>query len=68
MSEFSPLGMSHFLTTAITVALIIFLPHFFIDKSNESKNIALLMLKKNHINARVVQALFQINNPRSKSP
>ena len=44
MSEFSPLGMSHFLTTAITVALIIFLPYFFIDKSNESKNILIISL------------------------
>ena len=44
MSEFSPLGMSHFLTTAITVALIIFLPYFFIDKSNKSKNILIISL------------------------
>ena len=44
MSEFSPLGMSHFLTTAITVALIIFLPYFFIDKSNESKNTLIISL------------------------
>ena len=44
MSEFSPLGMSHFLITAITVALIIFLPYFFIDKSNKLKNILIISL------------------------
>ena len=44
MSEFSPLGMSHILITAITVALIIFLPYFFVDKSNKSKNILIINL------------------------
>ena len=30
MAEFTPLSMSHLFTTVITVALIVFLPYFYI--------------------------------------
>ena len=44
MAEFTPLSMSHLFTTVITVALIVFLPYFYINKADRSKNSLIVTL------------------------
>ena len=44
MVEFTPLSLSHLYTTAITVALIVFLPYFYINKADRSKNSLIVTL------------------------
>ena len=44
MAEFTPLSLSHLFITAITVALIVFLPYFYINKADRSKNSLIVTL------------------------
>ncbi len=44
MTEFSLLSYSHIVTTLLCISTIIFLPRAFINKSNQSKNILIILI------------------------
>ncbi len=44
MAEFTPLSFSHLIIATITIALIVFLPYFFIHKADRSKKTLIITL------------------------
>ena len=44
MAEFTPLSFSHLIIATITIALIVFLPYFYIHKADRSKKTLIITL------------------------